>query len=834
MQNSIDIIIPVFNGYDDLIKCVDSVKKHTDFNKHRLIIIDDKSTDGRIKEYLDSLQYENCIVIYNEKNEGFSASVNKGMLSSEENDVLLLNSDTIVTKNWLEKIQRAAYSAGEIGTVTPLSNAATLASYPVFLKDNEIPRGYTIDSLAELIECVSIRAYPKVTVAVGFCMYIKREVIDLAGVFDAETFQRGYGEENDFCNRIIQLGYTNILCDDTFIYHRGTGSFETAEKETLKLEHDRILREKYYGLMQENDEYCRINPNQYIINNINIYSEIFKYNKTEKTILFILHSDFLPCSDLPPGGTQFHVMDMVEYLGEEYNIVVAARLNNMLNVTLYAGEQEHNFRFYIGKNPEYFSPKNNRIVKVWEEIITAFSVDIVHVHHTLRTSLDIFFVAKKLNVPIICSLHDGFMACPQESFFNSEDEFCNNENKSDICNICLHDKNKISGNLQYVEAFRQNMYNALNNCDRIISPSYYIKDTYIKYYPKLNDKINVILHGTKIRKNTKSGNIYKDNKRIRVAFLGTLSKHKGSQEAHRLIKRYKEIDWFSFGVVVDDELGQNKCENYFPCGGYNRDDINDILLENNIDIVCILSKVPESFCYTLSEALTAKIPVIATDIGALGERLRNKGFTWLVSYRNIYNETCEVIDKILCDIDILRKKQNAIRDYNVKSIEEMVNEYKDIYSRFPIKEHIPQKADYKFIFSNYEDEEYKKVVYNFGTRYDEICGTIHEMIMVSPNGRQYLDSYKRNVLENHVEKLQETVVVIQNSVAELRNSVAEMNNNINDSFSNISRVEEVLLHRIENIESNIHTFKRCIKNPFYGMYLFLKLIKRKLVGIFHK
>lgn len=134
MQNSIDIIIPVFNGYDDLIKCVDSVKKHTDFNKHRLIIIDDKSTDGRIKEYLDSLQYENCIVIYNEKNEGFSASVNKGMLSSEENDVLLLNSDTIVTKNWLEKIQRAAYSAGEIGTVTPLSNAATLASYPVFFK----------------------------------------------------------------------------------------------------------------------------------------------------------------------------------------------------------------------------------------------------------------------------------------------------------------------------------------------------------------------------------------------------------------------------------------------------------------------------------------------------------------------------------------------------------------------------------------------------------------------------------------------------------------------------------------------------------------------------
>ena len=64
-------------------------------------------------------------------------------------------------------------------------------------------------------------------------MFIKRAVLDEVGLFDAKTFGRGYGEENDFCNRAEQLGYIHVMCDDTFVYHKGTGSFQSKERQQL-------------------------------------------------------------------------------------------------------------------------------------------------------------------------------------------------------------------------------------------------------------------------------------------------------------------------------------------------------------------------------------------------------------------------------------------------------------------------------------------------------------------------------------------------------------------------------------------------------------------------
>ena len=208
---AVDIIIPVYNGYEDLQLCIPSVKKYTDLTKHRVILINDCSPDERIAPYLDGLAEEHILVLHNEKNLGFSANVNKGMAQSKDRDVLLLNSDTIVTEGWLEKIVACAYREAAIGTVTPLSNSATLCSVPVMCQDNPVPENFTVDEYAALIERCSLKRYPRITVAVGFCMFIKRCVIDDIGNFDAETFERGYGEENDFCNRAEQAGYHHVM-----------------------------------------------------------------------------------------------------------------------------------------------------------------------------------------------------------------------------------------------------------------------------------------------------------------------------------------------------------------------------------------------------------------------------------------------------------------------------------------------------------------------------------------------------------------------------------------------------------------------------------------------
>ena len=104
----IDIIIPIYNAFDFVKKCIETVIEHTDLTQHTLLLVNDKSTDERILPLLNSFIKENqslnIILIDNKDNQGFVRTVNIGMQYSHH-DVVLLNSDTEVTRNWLSKIQ---------------------------------------------------------------------------------------------------------------------------------------------------------------------------------------------------------------------------------------------------------------------------------------------------------------------------------------------------------------------------------------------------------------------------------------------------------------------------------------------------------------------------------------------------------------------------------------------------------------------------------------------------------------------------------------------------------------------------------------------------------
>lgn len=352
MKKQIDIIVPVYNGLEDLKKCVESVCANTDLNCHRLILVDDKSPDKEVLPYLRSLASEQIKIIESPINEGFSASVNKGMQYSDR-DVILLNSDTIVTKNWVEKMIACAYSQKAAATVTPLSNAATLCSVPEFLRDNALPEGYTVEEMGELVEHCSIRRYPRVTVAVGFCMYIKREVLDTIGYFDAETFGKGYGEENDFCHRAEMKGYMHLMCDDTFIYHKGTASFDSEEKKKLLEEHERILWERYEPFVRKNGVYCEQNPNRDIQENVKLYLMLGK----EKC-----------------GKLYLTDQENVEKPAEAMNTFYAIRKENKILVTAFSGKNKIEFKFQAPSIGIYSAIADEEEEKILTDVIRAFHI----------------------------------------------------------------------------------------------------------------------------------------------------------------------------------------------------------------------------------------------------------------------------------------------------------------------------------------------------------------------------------------------------------------------------------------------------------------------------
>lgn len=240
-KKSVDIIIPVYNAYDDLMKCYESILKYTDLKHNTLILVNDKSPDENISKLLlnisnDAKEHGNRIaVIENEENMGFVKTVNVGMQYGT-NDVILLNSDTVVTKDWVEKLKIAAYSRKNIASVTPFSNNATICSLPKFLHDNPLPEGFSIDDFAKVVERISLIQYPEIPTAVGFCMYITRNSINKVGLFNYKDFGKGYGEENDFSMRAYKSGFSNILCDNLFIYHKGGQSFSKEVKSQREID----------------------------------------------------------------------------------------------------------------------------------------------------------------------------------------------------------------------------------------------------------------------------------------------------------------------------------------------------------------------------------------------------------------------------------------------------------------------------------------------------------------------------------------------------------------------------------------------------------------------
>ena len=215
------VIIPVFNAFEHLQACLESV---ADAEHGDVLLIDDASSDERIQSLLDEWLNGSPArsLLSNDRNRGFVFSINRG-ISHVPGDVVLLNSDTLVTPGWLENLADCLASDPDIATATPWSNNGEIVSFPHFCIAGPVPEKPA--HLAAAMRSAGSPVYPGLPTAVGFCMAISRQAIERVGLFDEQTFGRGYGEENDFSMRVIAEGMKNVLCDNAYVAHHGGGSF---------------------------------------------------------------------------------------------------------------------------------------------------------------------------------------------------------------------------------------------------------------------------------------------------------------------------------------------------------------------------------------------------------------------------------------------------------------------------------------------------------------------------------------------------------------------------------------------------------------------------------
>ncbi|MGB5146373.1 MAG: glycosyltransferase [Porticoccaceae bacterium] len=250
----IDIVVPVYRDLEVTRRCLESVLASRCVADFELIVVDDASPEPALSAWLDEVAAAGRITLHrNPENLGFVATVNRAMALHPVRDAVLLNSDTEVAGNWLDRLLACAATDPRIATVTPFSNNGSICSYPNMLEANSLPAGWPLAELDALFATVNTGQCLDLPTGVGFCMYVRRACwTDLDG-FDLDRFSRGYGEETDFCMRAAKAGWRNVLCADVFVFHEGSVSFGT-EREALMAEGAAVMAERhpeYDGLVMD-------------------------------------------------------------------------------------------------------------------------------------------------------------------------------------------------------------------------------------------------------------------------------------------------------------------------------------------------------------------------------------------------------------------------------------------------------------------------------------------------------------------------------------------------------------------------------------------------------
>ena len=678
-QQPVDIVVPVFNSCTETRRCIESILAKTS-QPYQVILVDDGSTDLVLVTYLDELaKLPNVKVLRNKENVGFVKAANIGLCFSK-NDVVLLNSDTIVSENWLDGMWSCAYSHARIAVVSPLSNNATICSIPEFCKDNPIPEGFDVESFARLVRQMSDKMYPAIPTAVGFCMYIKRSVLNELGVLD-ESFSPGYEEENDFCMRAQEAGYAIVLDDSTFVYHKGAASFS---------ERSVGIRRKHFELMaKKHPAYAGIVQGFISDNPLRLIQEKVKealtehYRSTSMKILYVIHG---PLHHPAAGGTEITCRYLAENLQGFVRYVLYPQ-DGTLCLDEYSPLGRQTIRTYANMCRNIYSLRNDEIEARFRNILDDLRIDLVHIQHLLFFPLSLVGLAREKGTTVLMSCHDGYYICIQHRLLENGTRYCYACTDLAQCDECL--QTQFARPKGFQKTWREASERTLKAAEAIVMASDATLEIYKKVFGETIERtVRVIEHGIPMpgirsarKRETLPGPVF------RVAFIGAVSNPvKGRDVIIDLMRRNvkSNVEWHFFGVKssvaerLSGKIGEPS-QGIINHGIYEEGGLPEVLQREGIHLAILPYLGFEGYSLVLSEVWAAGIPAVVPNLSALGERMRKHRGGWIYEPGASSDELLKLLYQIANDREEYLKAVDRTRRIKVVDLPTYVQQYKMLY-----------------------------------------------------------------------------------------------------------------------------------------------------------
>ncbi|MES2817387.1 MAG: glycosyltransferase [Pseudomonadota bacterium] len=609
----ITVIIPVFKGLALTLACLDSVRGDPCAELHRqILVVNDASPDAELVEILRArAAHGEFALIEHATNLGFPAAVNSGLAQAPEGDVVLLNADTEVAPGWLEKLFRAAHSQPNVGSVTPFSNNASICSVPfVDLAGLQVELGtHALDQAAQR---ANAGCYVELPTGIGFCLYITRGCLDAVGRLDAATFGRGYGEETDFCCKALDLGFVHLLACDTYVYHRGEASFGD-EGHSRRLAAEGLIHRLHPSYPGAVMRWLRRDPSA-------------RYRAA--LVFELIRASGLPgvlmVTHRMGGGVERHIQELGAVLQGRAWALVLRPTANQRGVTLSLGvaSRSETLRFNLPEEAESL-----------RRLLPALGIARVHVHHVTQFPETIWPLLDRLELPMDLTLHDYSIVNGNPTLTNGQGFF-----EPALLPAPLEARQG--------RADAQRLQGLARRAARCLVPTEQAGRHVRQWLPD----VVLQVHAHPDREffgaypppyPAKPG----DSAPFKVLCIGALGREKGV-EVLKSVARCAASRKLPLEFVL---LGSSHIplgRSIRLLGSYEEKALPELLASQRPQLVWFPAQCPETWSYTLSAALEAGLPVLASALGAFPERLNGRPSSWLLDHRSSVEQWLEQIMSI--------------------------------------------------------------------------------------------------------------------------------------------------------------------------------------------
>jgi GT2 family glycosyltransferase/glycosyltransferase involved in cell wall biosynthesis len=610
-RRPIDIVVPVHGQPTLVLACLETLFASIS-RPNRIVVVDDASTEPALIAELDRLARARRIrLIRNARNLGFPGSANLGIIAASGRDVVLLNSDTLVPPNWLERLRDAAHADDNIGTVTPLSNNASILSYPGPGPANDIPDLAGTIALDRQAFRANRGETVDIPVGVGFCLYIRRDCLNATGRLRDDVFAQGYGEENDFCLRARRLGWRHVALPGLFVAHASGKSFG-ASAIHLRARNQDILNRLHPGYDRLIQDFTTADPLADARRRID--QERWRGARTPRqaTAILITHDD--------GGGVEQRIARAVEdhaRAGRQTVVLRPSQMGDGETAIVVSRGADRTF-----PNLRYRMPDEVPLLLRW---LRTQHPDRLEAHHFLGHHPAIHDLIARLGVPYEAHVHDYAWFCPRISLVGGQDRYCGEPDRQ-TCQSCVDDHGSFLSEPITVADLTARSGAFLRSARQVIAPSRDAANRIRRHFPGIVP--DIVPHEDDAAIVWRPRPPSRPAGRLRVCVLGGIGLHKGYDVllacARNAADRALDLEFVVVGSTIDDArmLATGRV---FVTGTYAPQEAVGLIDAQQPSLGFLPSIWPETWCMALSDLWRAGLRVAAFDLGAPAERIRHTG-----------------------------------------------------------------------------------------------------------------------------------------------------------------------------------------------------------------